>query len=89
MDSLFSLEKNYDAAKARLQAAQQEKLEAAAEFLSARAALRQTLEALWPSPCECGGPGYQGDAGRLPKDPAATEEAKTRPSLVRMRSTAV
>ena len=54
MDSLFSLEKNYDAAKARLQAAQQEKLEAAAEFLSARAALRQTLEALWPSPCECG-----------------------------------
>ena len=34
--------------------AQQEKLEAAAEFLSARAALRQMLETLWPPPYECG-----------------------------------
>ncbi len=48
------LEVNYQAAKKRLQAAQQEKLEAAAEFLDARAALRLTLETLWPSPCECG-----------------------------------
>ena len=44
------LEVNYQAAKKRLQAAQQEKLEAAAEFLDARAALRLTLETLWPSP---------------------------------------
>ncbi len=48
MDSFSILEKNYDAAKARLQAAQQEKLEAAAEFLAARAALHQTLETFWP-----------------------------------------
>ena len=48
------LEVNYQAAKKRLQSAQQEKLEAAAEFLAARAALRQTLEVLWPSPCACG-----------------------------------
>ena len=48
MNALSSLETNYDAAKARLQAAQQEKLEAAAEFLAARAALHQTLETFWP-----------------------------------------
>ena len=51
---LTVLETEYQAAKSRLQAAQQEKLEAAAEFLAARAALRQTLETLWPSPCESG-----------------------------------
>lgn len=48
MNSLSSIEANYHAAKARLQAAQQEKLEAAAEFLAARAALHQTLETFWP-----------------------------------------
>lgn len=54
MQNLPTLETEYQAAKLRLQAAQQEKLEAAAEFLSARAALRQTLETLWASPCDCG-----------------------------------
>lgn len=47
MNFLSSIETNYSAAKARLQAAQQEKLEAAAEFLAARAALHQTLETFW------------------------------------------
>ncbi len=47
------IETEYDAAKLRLQAAQQEKLEAAAEFLAVRAALRQKLEAIWPAPCPC------------------------------------
>ncbi len=55
MHGLTTLETEYRAAKLRLQAAQQEKLDAAAEFLSARAALRQTLEMLWPDTCECGG----------------------------------
>lgn len=54
MHYLTALETKYDAAKLRLQAAQQEKLEAAAEFLAVRAALRQKLEALWPDPCQCG-----------------------------------
>lgn len=53
MDSLLNLEQNYYAAKARLQAAQQEKLEAAAEFLAARASLHQTLETFWPEESEC------------------------------------
>lgn len=55
MHGLATLETEYRAAKLRLQSAQQEKLEAAAEFLSARAALRQTMETLWPSPGDCGG----------------------------------
>ncbi len=54
MQCLTTLEHDYDAAKLRLEAAQQEKLEAATEFLAVRAALRQSLEALWPSPCPCG-----------------------------------
>ena len=54
MQDLTALENDYDSAKRRLQAAQQEKLEAAAEFLAARAALHQKLEALWPAPCPCG-----------------------------------
>lgn len=54
MQCLSALETEYQAAKERLQAAQQEKLEAATDFLSARAALRQTLETLWPDCCECG-----------------------------------
>ncbi len=66
MDFLSS-EKSYHAAKARLQAAQQEKREAAAEFLSARAALRQTLEMLWPAPCECCGPPAASPGGVTPQ----------------------
>lgn len=54
MQCLTALEHDYDAAKSRLEAAQQEKLEAAAEFLAVRAALRQKMEALWPAPCPCG-----------------------------------
>ena len=86
MECFAETEKRFEAAKARLQAAQEEKLKAAAEFLSARAALRQTLEALWPSSCECGEkPGHWEDAGGLRRNPAATEEAETRHSLVRLR----
>ena len=54
MQRLTDLEHDYDAAKSRLEAAQQEKLEAAAEFLAVRATLRQSLEALWPAPCPYG-----------------------------------
>lgn len=54
MQYLTILEADYAVAKQRLQAAQQERLEAAAEFLSVRATLRQTLETLWPASCECG-----------------------------------
>ncbi len=54
MQCLTALENDYNFAKRRLKAAQQEKLEAAAEFLAARAALNQKLEALWPAPCPCG-----------------------------------
>ncbi len=54
MDSLSSIKKRYYTAKERLEAAQQEKLEAAADFLTIRAALRQTLETLWPVSCPCG-----------------------------------
>lgn len=61
MDSLSSIEKRYHTAKERLKAAQQEKLEAAADFLCVRAALRQTLETLWPDSCLCGEMEYQED----------------------------
>ena len=47
------LETEFQAAKLRLQAAQQEQLEAAAEFLAVRAALRQRLQTVWPAPCPC------------------------------------
>lgn len=73
MDNLTKTERIYQAAKARLQTAQQEKLEAATEFLAARSALRQTLEGLWPSPCECGG------------KPALMEEAEMQQALIPMR----
>lgn len=53
MDYLTETEQRFEAAKARLLAAQQEKLEASAEFLAARAALSRTLETLWPEYCEC------------------------------------
>ncbi len=43
-----SVEEQYRNAKARLSAAQQEKLEATVEFLAARAALSRWLEAVWP-----------------------------------------
>ncbi len=43
-----SVEEQYWNAKARLAAAQQEKLEATVEFLAARAALSRWLEAVWP-----------------------------------------
>ena len=46
-------ETNYWAAKARLESAQREKLEAATEFLAAREALSQILEAHWPGQGEC------------------------------------
>ena len=72
MDCFAETEERLEAAKARLVAAQQEKLEAAAEFLAARAALRQALEALWPSRCEC-------------SDTAATEKAEMRQALILMR----
>ena len=54
MTCLTILESDFYSAKRRLQAAQMEKLEAAAEFTSARAALRQALETVWPPRCECG-----------------------------------
>ncbi len=43
-----SVEQQYRQAKARLAAAQQEKLEAACEFMAARAALSRRLEEIWP-----------------------------------------
>ena len=55
MQRLTILENDFHSAKRRLQAAQQEKLEAAAAFLAARAALSRTLETVWPPRCECGG----------------------------------
>ena len=65
MDYFTETERKFEAAKARLLAAQQEKTEATAEFLAARAALSRTLETLWPSPCECSGlPGRREDAER-------------------------
>lgn len=42
------VEEQYRKAKARLSAAQQEKIEAAPEFLAARAALSRWMEAIWP-----------------------------------------
>ena len=52
MSHFSEVEEEYQAAKARLQLAQQEKLEAATKFLSARAALQQMLEITWPSASE-------------------------------------
>jgi hypothetical protein len=43
-----SVEEQYRQAKARLAAAQQEKLEAAWEFMAARAALSRRMEEIWP-----------------------------------------
>ena len=43
-----SLEEQYRKAKARLSAAQQEKMEATAAFLDARAALSRRMEEIWP-----------------------------------------
>ena len=60
MHYLTALESDYHSAKLRLQAAQQEKLEAAAEFLAARAALHQKLEMLWPDARPCGEPTISG-----------------------------
>ena len=54
MQCLTALENDYEAAKRRLEAAQREKLEAAAAFLAVRAALREELEALWPASRPCG-----------------------------------
>ena len=42
------VEERYRKAKARLAAAQQEKLEAAFEFMAARAALSRRMEEIWP-----------------------------------------
>lgn len=42
------VEEQYRKAKARLAAAQQEKLEAAYEFMAARAALSRRMEEIWP-----------------------------------------
>ncbi len=43
-----SMEERYRQAKARLSAAQQERMEAGIEFLAARAALRDRMEEIWP-----------------------------------------
>ena len=43
-----SVEEQYRKAKARLSAAQQEKMEAAVEFMAARAALSRWMEEIWP-----------------------------------------
>lgn len=62
MECLTVIEKDYQAAKARLLTAPCESAEAIVEFVSARAVLRQMLEDLWPSSdelCECSpGIGY-------------------------------
>lgn len=43
-----SVEERYRRAKARLSAAQQEKMEAALEFMAARDALADRMEEVWP-----------------------------------------
>ncbi len=47
------IEARFQCAKLALQEAQEQHCEAAQEFLQARAALRQVLEALFPEPCGC------------------------------------
>ena len=44
--------RQYEKAKARLLAAQQEKMEAAAELMALRASLSHYLEVVWPGPEE-------------------------------------
>ena len=46
--TMTEVEAHYQAAKARLLAAQDEKAEAIAEFVQARAMLRLCLEEIWP-----------------------------------------
>lgn len=53
MDYFAEIERSFEAAKARLLVAQQEKLDAVAGFVAARAALGRKLETFWPSRCEC------------------------------------